>query len=354
MASKKYTNADLKPRQPLGVTYAKADAPASPPYTPEPSIEALLAAAKGALTRADQFQQGYQQDIAQAGVDQSQREQLEQQDLPPVMDSPATTLARLAKGIPEALDLAAVPAMFIPGANVPAAVWMGARGAQRVAEGGMQRVKEHPFRTALDAAMVVPLARAGLKAAAGSAAKFLTPTAAEAPAYRRFEQAFKGPAGSRVPPSQPRSTAPFEGDRTWLWENNRMPARGTRQQPSKLALGREVLYQNRTPSANPNQIVEMAREIAAETGEPFGQVLKGYAKSGGVSPEQRQALEALATVARPSRFRALPSQGASLEHPMTALSNMTPDEFRGPQEPALAALMTALNKLPKTAKRKVG
>lgn len=63
--------------------------------------------------------------------------------------------------------------------------------------------------------------------------------------------------------------------------------------PPKLGLARELPYQNTTPAVDPNQVINLAHEIAAETGVPVETVLKGYGRSGGVAREQSNALQRL-------------------------------------------------------------
>lgn len=94
----------------------------------------------------------------------------------PVVDAAATAhpYREFAKGaaeaVPGVLDVAALPASFYPPTATAANAWLGARGAQQLAQGGIQGLKEHPIRSAMDAGMV-GLGASGLMRGLGEAAE---------------------------------------------------------------------------------------------------------------------------------------------------------------------------------------
>lgn len=181
MASRKYTNADLArfERRPLGITLESPSASASAGAYEEPtgpSVDDLLRNAKGSLGRATQLRRGLDQEMA--AIDQGQADERQALDWssaePSLMDSTSTSALKSLKHYiatrPEVLDIAALPLSVVPNPlQGAAAIWQGARGGQRMAEGGMERVQEHPILTGMDALMAMGGAGAALKGLRGLA-----------------------------------------------------------------------------------------------------------------------------------------------------------------------------------------
>jgi hypothetical protein len=172
MPTPRYTNADLArfQRRPLGV---KVEPDVSEDPIPEPnagpSVEDILRAARGSLTRANRLHD----EITPTDADMAATNAMMAGDNPSVFDTPAQKLARMAKNAASTganvLDYASIPALFYPPTAPAAALWQSGRGAQRIYEGGMERVKQHPILTALDASMAAAPAIKGLRAIAASA-----------------------------------------------------------------------------------------------------------------------------------------------------------------------------------------
>lgn len=295
MASKVYTNADLAPRKRISPISGKPyeipdeltqdipiDALMDDPYADEPSYDEIMGPARATLDRANALGREH---------NTSNLANLE------------TRLASLSTGprpnVRDALTVASLPvrgaAMLHPVAAAAAApAILSDIISPREGESRLGALIEAAFARLPGGSTLGGAALRGLKAggqAVASGVQRQRDAQATRRAYAQFERSFKGPAGSRVPPQQPRPTPLKPGEeRPWRWSENPNAASGTRQQPSKLGLGREVPYRSAQTPLPTDQILRVAREIAEETGEPIEKVLKGYAKSGGVSRAEQDHL----------------------------------------------------------------
>lgn len=195
MPQSKYTDADLPrfERKAFTKTIVKRDEEPSgslsalQSLTNGPSVEQRLANAKGTLASSGRFLDGIDKNVADE-EDFERRQASEHtwgNDVPSVTDSAGARFMKNAKHYiatrPEAIEKGALAGVFSqPEIAVPSMAVLGLRSAANLAEGGMQRVKEHPVRTALDVAGVAGGAGAGTKIA-----RALMPAMEEAPAAAR-------------------------------------------------------------------------------------------------------------------------------------------------------------------------
>lgn len=182
MPQNKYTDADLPrfERKAFTKTIAKPDdeplessgsLSALQSLTAGPNVDKLLTEAKGTLARSGNLLEGVNRAGEQPDDNYDARLATDN-EAPSVMDS---TGGRLWKNIkhyvktrPEAIEKGAMAGVFAdPAIAVPSMAVMGLRSAANLAGGGMDRVKEHPYMTAMDVAglgLGTSAAKAGVRA----------------------------------------------------------------------------------------------------------------------------------------------------------------------------------------------
>lgn len=140
-------------------------------YVPDsgPSQDEIVREAQASLQSANNFANSAYPSIEAAGQDAMQETD---QDSPSVFDSQMTRLGRLGRNIvrpiPQAADKAAILGSVLGGPAAPVFnTYLGLRGGQAIAEGGMERIQEHPVMTGIDAAMMLPVLR-GLRGLRGA------------------------------------------------------------------------------------------------------------------------------------------------------------------------------------------
>lgn len=98
--------------------------------------------------------------------------------------------------------------------------------------------------------------------------------------------------------TQAAERAPAEAARDTIGMMRKATAGGRSRAQAQQSMGyqgsTEIPYASQQTAVPVNQVVQTAREIAAETGQPIDQVLKGYARSGGLEPGRLEALRKLA------------------------------------------------------------
>ena len=233
MPQNTWTNKDLdrfrtRPSQPQDMevlSETKRTPEAVPPYQAEPSVEALLAQARGTLSRANETER-------QFGLERGQREGGGYGPLP-------LSKTDIAKGAFELLN--PLGGGFDLGDQASDAEQFAASSLPFLTSGGVGAVKS-----------LGQLAVRGAKAAPAAIArgwdKFTTPSRMAG----QFPRVMGAPASQEV-----------------------------------------AGYAGRQMATNPNQALEIARDIAAESGDDLGAVLRQGAK-GGVGRASAQALERLA------------------------------------------------------------
>ena len=167
MATPKYDNDYVNRREArnrLGITLEQK--PIEPYVQEGPTVDQLLAAAKATYNRGTDFLANI--DTKAAIQQEASRRMLERNaNEPSVMDSPLTKAKRLVKDIvrpiPQAAEKAALLGAMIgaPEVAIPSELLLGGFAGERMIEGGVKRLKEHPFMSAFDALMTIPLVRQG-------------------------------------------------------------------------------------------------------------------------------------------------------------------------------------------------